>query len=85
MFCIVGCRNVWNHTAVPSPSPSLSPSEQKIVDLCANVVSCSPDSQDFQSVVEELRAAIHTHLEATRDKLKEMALRAQSSGSSAAD
>jgi hypothetical protein len=49
------------------------------------VVSCSPDSEDFQSVVEALRAAIHTHLEATRGKLKEMALRAQSSGSSAAD
>jgi len=80
----VGCRNVWNHTFVPSPSPSLSPSEQKILDLCANVVSCSPDSQDFQRVVEELRAAINTHLEATKGKLKEMALRVRS-GASAAD
>jgi hypothetical protein len=70
---------------VPSPSSSLAPSEQKILDLCANVVSCSPDAQDFQRVVEELRAGIHTHLETTRGKLKEMALHVRSSGSSAAD
>ena len=53
----------WEHMECPwceekFISLRLSPSEQKIVDLCANVVACSQDSERFQLALAELRAGI---------------------------
>jgi hypothetical protein len=53
----------WEHMECPwceekFISFRLSAPEQKIVDLCANVVACSRDSETFQFALAELRAGI---------------------------
>ena len=62
------------------PHRPLSPQNKKFSIFARMWFHVLPDSQDFQHVAEELRAAIHAHLEATRGKLTEMALRARPSG-----
>jgi hypothetical protein len=66
---MVNCRKVRHHTIVQP----LSPSEQRIVDLCAKAIA-SQDSEDFQPAIDELRAALREQLEATRDKVADLAL-----------
>jgi hypothetical protein len=51
----------------------LSPSEQRIVDLCAKAIA-SQDSEDFQPAINELRAALREQLEAAKDKVSNLAL-----------
>jgi len=52
---------------------SLTPSEQRIVDLCAKAIA-SQDSEDFEPAIHELRAALPEHLRTSRDKVADMAL-----------
>jgi archaellum component FlaC len=48
-------------------------SEQTIRDLCAKVIAVEHDSQEFTPTVEELRAAIRSHLNGLRDQVAELA------------
>ncbi len=59
-----------HHTFVQS----ISPPEQRIADLCAKVIACPQDSEDFKLAIHELTAALREHLETTRDKVADLAM-----------
>jgi hypothetical protein len=61
--------NVQHHTHMAS----LSPCEQRIVNLCAKALAAQ-DSEDLGPAMHELRAALHEHLQTSRDNLADMAL-----------
>ena len=46
--------------------------EQKIIDLSAKVIAMK-DTDGFQPAIQELRAAIHEHIEGAREKVAEIA------------
>ena len=50
----------------------MTPAEQKILDLSAKVIALQ-NTEEFQPVVQELRATIHEYLESARDRVAELA------------
>jgi hypothetical protein len=61
-----------------------SPSEQKIVELCSKVAAMQ-ESENFEPILDELRAAIRQHLSEARDRVADFALRIAAEESKAAD
>jgi uncharacterized protein YjbJ (UPF0337 family) len=51
----------------------LSPSEQKILELCGKVTSLQNDSDELKLAIEELKAAIHQHVDKAKDKMADIA------------
>jgi hypothetical protein len=60
-------------------------SEQKIRRLCQKVVAIEPESDAFESSIEELRGTIHEHIDDLRDNIAGLAfLAAREKGAKAA-
>jgi len=63
-----------------------SSSEQKIQDLCRNVVELRHDSPEFALAIQELKAALHEHVVVARENMNVLRLAiARSQNSEAAD
>ena len=71
--------SVRHHTLVRSP-----PQDQRILELCTKVIAMQ-NSPEFQYAIEELRAALHSHIGRARDKVADMALVVNNRKSDAAD
>lgn len=60
-------------------------SEQKIRCLCQKVLAVEPESDEFESAMEELRATIRKHIDDLRDDIAGLAfLAARENGTKAA-
>jgi hypothetical protein len=47
-------------------------SDQRFLDLCTKVIA-TQDSEQFQSAIEELRAALQSHIASAREKARSRA------------
>ncbi len=65
-----------------------TPAEQRILDLCNRVIAAQ-ESENFQETMEELRFALHSHIERmrqqTRSRAIDLRLVVNNSNSSVAD